>query len=119
MILETNPIPLLLSFLLYFTGVIVIGAMRWRLLLVSQGVPTPFGFLVRSYMVATFFNNVLPTNIGGDVFRIKDAARYTESKTLSSAIIFVDRLIGFAGLFVLALGALGVTATRRHRAPAN
>jgi hypothetical protein len=57
-------------------------------------------------MVATFFNNVLPTNIGGDVFRIKDAARYTGSKTLSTAIIFVDRLIGFAALFVLALGAL-------------
>ena len=54
----------------------------------------------------TFFNNVLPTNIGGDVFRIKDAARYTNSKTLSSAVIFVDRLIGFAGLFALALGAV-------------
>ncbi len=38
-------------------------------------------------MVALFFNNVLPTNIGGDVFRINDAARYTDSKTLSSAVI--------------------------------
>lgn len=72
----------------------------------SQGVPIPLGYLVQSYMVALFFNNVLPTNIGGDVFRIKDAARYTESKTLSSAVIFVDRLIGFAGLFVLAIGAV-------------
>jgi hypothetical protein len=57
-------------------------------------------------MVATFFNNVLPTNIGGDVVRIADAALYTGSKTLSSAIVFVDRLIGFAGLFALALGAV-------------
>lgn len=106
MILDTHPIPLVVSLLLYFIGVIVIGAHRWRLLLASQGVPVPFGYLVRSYMVALFFNNVLPTNIGGDVFRIKDAARYTDSKTLSSAIIFVDRLIGFAGLFALALGAV-------------
>jgi uncharacterized protein (TIRG00374 family) len=106
MILDTHPIPLVVSLLLYFMGVIVIGAHRWRLLLSSQGVPVPFGYLVRSYMVALFFNNVLPTNIGGDVFRIKDAARYTDSKTLSSAIIFVDRLIGFAGLFALALGAV-------------
>jgi uncharacterized protein (TIRG00374 family) len=106
MILDTHPIPLVVSLLLYFIGVIIIGALRWRLLLASQGVSVPFGYLVRSYMVALFFNNVLPTNIGGDVFRIKDAARYTDGKTLSSAIIFVDRLIGFAGLFALALGAV-------------
>jgi uncharacterized protein (TIRG00374 family) len=106
MILDTHPIPLVVSLALYFIGVIVIGAQRWRLLLSSQGVAVPFSYLVRSYMVALFFNNVLPTNIGGDVFRIKDAARYTDSKTLSSAIIFVDRLIGFAGLFALALGAV-------------
>ncbi len=106
MVMKTNPAPLAAALLLYFAGVIVVGAVRWRLLLVSQGVPAPFGYLVQSYMVAMFFNNVLPTNIGGDVFRIKDAAHYTHSKTLSSAIIFVDRLIGFAGLFALALGAV-------------
>jgi uncharacterized protein (TIRG00374 family) len=106
MILKTAPLPLLASFAIYFAGVIVVGTVRWSVLLESQGVSVPFLYLAQSYMVATFFNNVLPTNIGGDVFRIKDAARYTESKTLSSAIIFVDRLIGFAGLFLLALGAV-------------
>lgn len=106
MILDANPILLAVSLLLYFIGVILLGAARWQLLLAGQSVRTPFGYLVNSYMVATFFNNVLPTNIGGDVFRIKDAARYTDSKTLSTAIIFIDRLIGFASLFVLALGAL-------------
>ena len=93
---------------LYFLGVILIGAARWRLLLASQGVSAPFGYLVKSYLVAAFFNNVLPTNIGGDIFRIKDAARYTESKTLSTAVIFVDRLIGFAALFALALAAVSL-----------
>jgi uncharacterized protein (TIRG00374 family) len=106
MVLDTNPAPLVIAFFLYFVGVIAVGAARWRLLLESQGVRVPFRFLLNSYMVATFFNNVLPTNIGGDVFRIADAARYTESKTLSSAIVFVDRLIGFAGLFALAFGAV-------------
>ncbi|MCI0407190.1 MAG: flippase-like domain-containing protein, partial [Acidobacteria bacterium] len=72
----------------------------------SQGVQAPFPYLVSSYLVASFFNNLLPTNIGGDVFRIKDAARYTASKTLSTAVVFVDRLLGFAALFALALLAL-------------
>ena len=31
-----------------------------------------FGALVNSYLVATFFNNFLPSNIGGDVIRIRD-----------------------------------------------
>lgn len=105
-VLHTKPTPLVFAFLLYFGGVIAVGTARWGLLLVSQGVQAPFKYLLNSYIVATFFNNVLPTNIGGDVFRIADAARYTESKTLSSAIVFVDRLIGFAGLFVLAFGAV-------------
>ena len=105
-VLDTDPAPLAFAFLLYFVGVIAVGAARWRLLLESQGVRVPFRYLLNSYIVATFFNNVLPTNIGGDVFRIADGARYTESKTLSSAIVFVDRLIGFAGLFALAFGAI-------------
>ena len=106
MVLDASPAPLVLALLLYFVGVIGVGTVRWKLLLGSQGVQAPFGYLLSSYMVATFFNNVLPTNIGGDVFRIADAALYTKSKTLSSAIVFVDRLIGFAGLFALALGAV-------------
>ena len=30
--------------------------------------------LLGSYLVATFFNNFLPSNIGGDVIRIRDSA---------------------------------------------
>ncbi len=116
-VLATNPLPLVAALALYFSGVIVVGAARWQLLLSSQGVSAPFTYLVRSYMVATFFNNVLPTNIGGDVFRITDGARYTDSKTLSSAVIFVDRLIGFAGLFALALGALAFGGRVVHSLP--
>jgi uncharacterized membrane protein YbhN (UPF0104 family) len=104
--LGSDPMPLAGALALYFIGVILIGALRWRVLLASQGVAAPFRFLLSSYLVATFFNNLLPTNIGGDVFRIKDAARYTASKTLSTAVIFVDRLLGFAALFALALLAL-------------
>jgi len=105
-IAQSHPAPLVLALVLYFLGVIVVGAARWRLLLESQGVVAPFGSLVSSYLVASFFNNVLPTNIGGDVFRIKDGARYTASKTLSTAVVFVDRLLGFAALFALALAAI-------------
>ncbi|MFQ5791965.1 MAG: lysylphosphatidylglycerol synthase domain-containing protein, partial [Acidobacteriota bacterium] len=106
-ILDISPLTLAVALGLYFIGVILIGSARWSLLRASQGVSAPFAQLVQSYLVATFFNNVLPTNIGGDVFRIQDGARYTASRTLSTAVIFVDRLLGFAALFALAIaGAL-------------
>lgn len=114
---SSEPAPLGAALLLYFLGVIVIGAARWRMLLTSQGISAPFSFLVSSYLVASFFNNILPTNIGGDVFRIKDASRYTASKTLSTAVIFVDRLLGFAALFALAFAALAFGGQVVRRVP--
>jgi glycosyltransferase 2 family protein len=92
--------------LVLYLVMIVISAWRWRLLLDAQGIPLPFGRLVNSYLVATFFNNFLPSNIGGDVIRIRDSATRAGSKTLATTVILMDRGIGLLGLcFVAALGA--------------
>ena len=61
----------------------------------------------RSYLVAGFFNNFLPSNIGGDVVRIRDTARPAQSKTLATTVVFVDRALGLMGLVLVA--ALGAT----------
>ena len=45
---------------------------RWRVLLTAQGYPAPLRRLTASYLVATFFNNFLPSNVGGDVVRVRD-----------------------------------------------
>jgi uncharacterized protein (TIRG00374 family) len=92
--------------LLLYVVVIVLASWRWWLLLRTQHLPLAFRSLVTSYLVATFFNNFLPSNIGGDVVRIRDTARPAGSKTLAATIILVDRGIGLLGLmFVAALGA--------------
>ena len=38
-------------------------------------------------LVALFFNNFLPSNIGGDVIRIRDTARPAGSKTLATTVV--------------------------------
>jgi uncharacterized membrane protein YbhN (UPF0104 family) len=92
--------------LLLYLLMIVISSWRWRLLLTAQHIPVPFHTLVRSYLVATFFNNFLPSNIGGDVIRIRDTAKAAQSKTLATTVVLVDRGIGLLGLvFVAAVGA--------------
>ncbi len=92
--------------LLLYSVMILISAWRWDLLLLAQHVRVPFSSLVNSFLVATFFNNFLPSNIGGDVIRIGDTARQAGSKTLATTVVLVDRGVGLLGLvFVAATGA--------------
>lgn len=85
----------------------VISAWRWRVLLRAQNVDMPLKMLTASFLVATFFNNFLPSNIGGDVVRIGDTARAAGSKTLAATVVLLDRGIGLLGLILVA--ALGAT----------
>jgi len=78
---------------------------RWRLLLKAQGYPAPMRHLSASYLVATFFNNFLPSNIGGDVIRVRDSSLLTGSTTTSLAVVAVDRILGLSALYLLALTA--------------
>ena len=91
---------------LYFFNVLT-SAWRWQLLLRAQGVQVPARTLLSSYLVAGFFNNFLPSTIGGDVMRIRDTARPAQSKTLATTVVFVDRALGLMGLVLVA--ALGAT----------
>ncbi len=86
---------------------VVVSAWRWGVLLEAAGVLLPAFRLVTSFLVATFFNNFLPSNIGGDVIRIADTARPAGSKTVAALIVLADRGIGLLGLVVVA--ALGAT----------
>jgi len=85
---------------------VLISAWRWQRLLQVQHVSVSFTHLTGSFLVATFVNNFLPSNIGGDVIRIRDTAAATGSRTRATTIILLDRVIGLFGLvFVAALGA--------------
>jgi uncharacterized membrane protein YbhN (UPF0104 family) len=86
---------------------ILTSAWRWGLLLRAQGLVFPFRKLTSSFLVATFFNNFLPSNIGGDVIRIADTAPAAGSKTLATTVVLIDRGIGLLGLVLMA--AIGAT----------
>jgi len=91
--------------------VLAISVWRWRLLLGAQHVLVPGRTLAESFWVGLFFNNFLPSNIGGDVVRIADTSRQAGSKTLATTVIFVDRVLGlFALMSVGVFGALSARA---------
>ena len=97
------------AFLLYFVGMCII-ALRWKILLAVQGVTAGFFTLVKSMMVAIFFNNFLPSTIGGDAMRAYDTWKMGGGKTQSVSIVFIDRLFGIFTLFIFALLALLATS---------
>lgn len=85
---------------------VLVSAWRWAVLLRAARVRMPLPRLVTSFLVATFFNNFLPSNIGGDVIRIADTAKPAGSKTIATLVVLADRAVGLLGLLlVAALGA--------------
>lgn len=91
---------------------------RWRLLIRSQGGDATLPFLVRSFLVGVFFNNFLPSTIGGDTVRVLDTTRAGVGRARAVAIVFVDRFVGLLALMLFAV--LGVLASGKvtERVPA-
>ncbi len=92
----------LLAAVLFYAAMLGLAAWRWQLLLVGLGRPAPMRHLTASYLIATFFNNFLPSNIGGDIVRVRDGSKLTGSTTSSLAVVGIDRILGFGALYLLA-----------------
>src|SRR5947209_8520597 len=99
---QTASIPWLLTALAIYTVTVAASVWRWHLLLDAQNVHVATNRLAGSYLVALFFNNFLPSNIGGDVIRIRDTTRPAGSMTLATAVVLVDRALGLMGLVLVA-----------------
>lgn len=78
-----------------------ISSFKWKILLEADGIKIPFNFLFKSYLVATFANLFLPSNIGGDVVRIYDVAKHSKDSVKSTASVLIDRASGFFALSLI------------------
>lgn len=107
---RTASMPWLAAGLSVYTAIIVVSTWRWRLLLHAQRILVTSRRLFGIYLVAQFFNNFLPSNIGGDVFRIADTAKPAGSTTRAATVVLTDRILGVTGLTFVA--ACGATATK-------
>ena len=88
--------------LLHFV-VFVVGAFRWWMLLTHTHTATPFHRALPSYYLGVFFNNLLPTGIGGDTVRILHLrVRGISTKSLVSSTV-MDRAIGLSTVAIMGL----------------
>jgi uncharacterized membrane protein YbhN (UPF0104 family) len=67
------------------------------------GIEAPLPGLTEATFIGAFFNQFLPSSVGGDFFRILAARRYGASLSGAVTSVFMDRLFGFISLGILCL----------------
>ena len=81
---------------------IIIG-LRWWLLLRTQSIFIGFWAAVRLYFLGWFYNNFMPSSVGGDLVRAWYVTKHTDKKFEAVLSVFVDRAIGLASTIVIAV----------------
>lgn len=108
---SADPVWLTVAFALHVPGYLI-SAVRWRLLLLTQRIRIPLRLLLHSYLVGTFFNQLLPTTVGGDLVRVYDTTKFSRAPEAAFLAVVVERLTGILALAVLALLGLFISVQR-------
>lgn len=85
---------------------VVIMSVRWQVLLRGYGFKTKWKNLFGYYLIGMFFNNFLPSTIGGDVIRVFKVVDDVQNKSSALASIIIERLMGVAATLFLAFISL-------------
>jgi len=104
-ILRQARLDLLLAALLMQFGSTSVSAYRWQLIMHNLRFGQSLYFYWRSYFKASFFNQGLPTSIGGDALKVLDVAGQGFRKRDALYGIMLDRITGLAALMWLNLAA--------------
>ena len=110
---DANPGYLCLAAALFlFSG--LVGSWLWGRLLRAQGVVIPYTKAASYYFVGLFFNNFLPSNVGGDITRISDASKHADRMSSVFSATLMERLIGVVAIGFLAVVASFAALSRLH-----
>jgi len=99
---------LLLAALAMQTLSTLFAAWRWGLIMRALGFERPMDFWLRVYFIGSWFNQALPSSIGGDAMRVLEVGRTGYRKRHALAGVFVDRAVGVFGLLLLNLVAINL-----------
>lgn len=103
-VVSVNPLTVIFVALLFATTQAV-STYRWRAIL-SKDVEVPYTKLLSIYYIGMFFNNFLPTIVGGDIIKGYYIYKHTGRGDISLASIFMDRYSGLSALIVVTAIAL-------------
>ncbi len=85
-----------------------IGSYQWWLLLRTDKIKIHLSRAIGFYFVGLFFNNFLPSSLGGDLFRMFDIHKFSRNDTSAVSSVIIDRFMGFFVLSCFAVLAFPV-----------
>ena len=85
---------------------IFVGVLRWRRVSAECGAPLGLQQAMRFNLIGAFFNQTLPSSIGGDAVRLWLVARGGAGWRAATYSIFVDRAIGLIALAIVIVASL-------------
>lgn len=91
----------------------VLLATRWWLLLRVQGIPMGVGTAVKLHLLGLFYNNIMPSSMGGDLLRAWYVTKHTDKRLVAALSVFVDRAIALASMLLMVV-AVYVCLVRGH-----
>ena len=96
-----------------------LAAWRWRIMAAAFGHDLPYSWSLKALVISMFFNQTLPSSIGGDAIRIWYLARREHVVADSVVIVLADRVVALAALLIMVaiglpflLPMIGSVATR-------
>ena len=95
-----DPVLAILSFV-FLSIQYPVSAWKWRKALYLHGVQQPYGRLMRILCIAFFFNNFLPTAIGGDAYRAYRTFEQSARPAHAISAVVLERLLGVLALLFL------------------
>ena len=82
----------------------IVSSFRWKSLLIQkEAKDVPVIYLFYLYFTGAFFNNFMPTSIGGDVYKMYKMSKKINNAAVGFSSVFTER---FTGIVMLALIAL-------------
>lgn len=102
---KTNPVLFLLAAILFILNALIISV-RLKLLFVGEKLNIPLGRVIQLSYIGFFFNNFMPTAVGGDIVKAYYANKQTKETAKSFIAVFMDRFIGLFSFICIAIVAL-------------
>ncbi|MCL4472800.1 MAG: flippase-like domain-containing protein [Actinobacteria bacterium] len=81
----------------------LVNVYKWQLIIRKQGLQVSSIYLTKLYYMGLFFNNFLPTNIGGDVVKVWKLSKVTGKGHDAVSSVVIDRAGSTLGILLLAL----------------
>lgn len=89
-----------------FAAQVVLIGMRWKIIAALCGASLSFGTASLFNLIGMFFNQTLPSTVGGDAARIVMVARAGSTWRSATYSVLVDRAVGLVWLALIVLACL-------------